>query len=102
MALTNNLLGLASLIGNLSELTPVKQHLLKAGHETLLAVDDLLSFVDKTVTEAVSSEDVQRLVHGGVGYAQKTIQILTDRFPEGEEPPILKKKSQRKNPRGPR
>lgn len=83
--LVSTLLGLSSVMDQLSELGPVKKHLFRAGREVLLAVQSLLRFVEEYVTRSPLESDQQQMVSGAISYAQKMIRTLVRQLPQGNE-----------------
>lgn len=72
-------------MGTLSDLSPVKKHLLRASREVLMAVHSLLGFAD----QFVSGHDFDTLspvaVKTAISYAQKTLKRVTQMLPQGAD-----------------
>lgn len=83
--LTGSFLNIASLLNGLSELGIVKKHLLRASREVLMAVQSVLSFADQYVTDRTEDTDPQQAVRQAISYAQKTLRMLAQQLPRGDE-----------------
>lgn len=81
----SNLLNLTSLIDGLSELGPVKKHLLRAGREVLLAVEGFLGFADQYVSAGQSQGERQQVVRNAIVYAKRTVRMIARQLPRVDE-----------------
>src|SRR3989338_6958 len=84
-SLTGNILNLGSLLDGLSELGIVKKHLLRASREVLLAIQSLLGFADQYVSGGTDGSDHQQTISNAIGFAQKTLQNLSQQLPRSDE-----------------
>jgi hypothetical protein len=84
-SLAGSLLSLTSLVGTLGELGIVKKHLLQASREILLAVQGLLEFADDYVSNLSSSADHQQTLRAAINYAHKTIRLVANQLPRGDD-----------------
>ena len=85
MSLTSQLLGIASLVSQVSELKGVKNHLFKAGREVLLATKSILDLVDKNVSDATSQTDLQEKVQIIIRYVKRVLKMLVKKLPQADE-----------------
>ncbi len=86
--LTSSLLNLASFVSGLSELAPVKKHVFRAGREVLLAIEELLEFVEQYVGESglsVGKAVPPQTIQNVIDFAQKSIHKLAKQLPKGDE-----------------
>lgn len=84
-SLAGSLLNLGTLLDGLSELGPVKKHLLRAGREVLLAIQGLLGVADQYVSSRMSGADHQQTISHAISYAQKTLRNLAQQLPRSDE-----------------
>ncbi len=82
--LSQSLLHLSSLLGSLSGLTEVRDHLFKASREVLLAVQGLLDMADQYVQDVSGTTDKQASLQGIIQYAQKLIKTVTKQLPQND------------------
>ena len=82
---TSTLLQLTSLFEGLTELAPVKKHLLRAGREVLMAAQGLLGFAEQYVSSDRSETSQQQMIESAIGFAQRTMAQISSKLPRGDE-----------------